>query len=110
MTWPLSQDYNEAIQAPAANFADPDLRRGEAATNALGLPMPCSGNFADVYQVQLPRRLALGRQVLHPRDPRPARALRRDQPPPARGPAAVHRGLRLPGAGHPRPRPAGIPC
>ena len=52
--WPLSQDYNEAIQVPARNFSDPDLKRGEAATNALGLPMPCSGNFADVYQVRCP--------------------------------------------------------
>ena len=54
MSWPLSQDYNEAIQSPASNFADPDLRRGEAATNKLGLPMPYSGNFADVYQVRCP--------------------------------------------------------
>ena len=53
MTWPLSQDYNEAIQSPES-FADPDLRRGEAATNALGMPMPCSGNFADVYEVHCP--------------------------------------------------------
>ncbi len=52
MTWPLSQDYNEAIQSPASNFADPDLRRGEAVTNKLGLPMPYSSNFADVYQVR----------------------------------------------------------
>ena len=54
MSWPLSQDYNEAIQSPASNFSDPDLRRGEAAANALGLPMPYSGNFADVYQVRCP--------------------------------------------------------
>ncbi|HEX5270676.1 MAG TPA: hypothetical protein VFW33_09330 [Gemmataceae bacterium] len=51
MTWPLSQDYNEAIQNPAANFADPDLRAARPAANALGLPVPCSGNFADVYQL-----------------------------------------------------------
>ena len=54
MAWPLSQDYNEAIQSPAGNFADPDLRRGEAVCNALGIPMPYSGNFADVYQVRCP--------------------------------------------------------
>jgi hypothetical protein len=53
MSWPLSQDYNEAIQTPT-NFTDPDLRRGQVAVNALGLPMPYSGNFADVYQVQCP--------------------------------------------------------
>jgi hypothetical protein len=54
MGWPLSQDYNEAVQSPERNFADPDLRRGQAATNALGLPMPCSGNFADVYELRCP--------------------------------------------------------
>ena len=51
MSWPLSQEYNEAIQNPASSFADPELRGGEAATNEIGLPMPRSGNFADVYQV-----------------------------------------------------------
>src|SRR6266853_3134136 len=52
MSWPVSQDYNEAIQSPRSSFADPDLQRGEAVCNALGLPMPYSGNFADVYQVR----------------------------------------------------------
>ena len=51
MPWPLSQDYNEAIQNPAQCFADPELRQGEADTNELGLPAPRSGNFADVYAV-----------------------------------------------------------
>src|SRR5262249_27135870 len=51
MPWPLSQDYNEAIQSPAQCFADPELKQGEAVTNALGLPQTCSGNFADVYAV-----------------------------------------------------------
>jgi WD40 repeat protein len=51
MPWPVSQDYNEAIQDPAACFADPELQGGQAVTDALGLPRPCSGNFADVYQV-----------------------------------------------------------
>ncbi len=54
MSWPLSQEYNEAVQYPADNFADPDLRRGEAVTNALGIPVPRSGNFADVYEVRGP--------------------------------------------------------
>jgi formylglycine-generating enzyme required for sulfatase activity len=53
-SWPLSQDYNEAVQSPVTNFADADLRSGEAATNAFGVPMPCSGNFADVYQIRCP--------------------------------------------------------
>jgi len=54
MSWPLSQDYNEAIQSPASNFSDADLKRGEAVANALGLPAPYSGNFADVYQMRCP--------------------------------------------------------
>jgi WD40 repeat protein len=54
MSWPLSQDYNEAIQDPRGNFSDAELRSGEAVTNALGIPLPCSGNFADVYQVRCP--------------------------------------------------------
>src|ERR1700693_4375537 len=52
MNWPMSQDYNEAVQNAAASFADPELRRGEAVVGALGLPMPCSGNFADMYEVR----------------------------------------------------------
>jgi hypothetical protein len=52
MPWPLSQDYNEAVQNPALSFRDPELCHGEVTTNALGLPVPCSGNFADVYQVR----------------------------------------------------------
>src|SRR6185369_7750644 len=51
MPWPQSQDHNEAIQSPASNFADPDLKRGVAVVNTLGLPMPFSGNFPDVYEV-----------------------------------------------------------
>ena len=54
MPWPLSQDYNEAVQSPATSFADRDLRESEAAVNALGVPMPCSGNFADVYRMTSP--------------------------------------------------------
>jgi len=56
MPWPLSQDYNEAIQNPATCFGDPELRQGQPVTNALGLPLPCSGNFADVYAVQSGQR------------------------------------------------------
>jgi formylglycine-generating enzyme required for sulfatase activity/WD40 repeat protein len=50
MAWPLSQDYNEAIQNPLTSFSDAELRGGDAVTNALGMPMPRSGNFADVYE------------------------------------------------------------
>jgi WD40 repeat protein len=50
MAWPLSQDYNEAIQNPASSFADPELKAGYPVVNALGMPLPRSGNFADVYE------------------------------------------------------------
>ncbi|GIW82333.1 MAG: hypothetical protein KatS3mg105_4140 [Gemmatales bacterium] len=55
MSWPLSQDYNEAVQDPASCFADPDLKQGETVCNAMGIPQPCSGNFADVYAVNTPK-------------------------------------------------------
>jgi hypothetical protein len=54
MAWPLSQDYNEAVQDPRANFRDPELQAGQAMTNALGLPRPRSGTFADVYEIDCP--------------------------------------------------------
>ena len=52
MAWPQSQDYNEAVQNPQSCFGDPELRDGQPVTNALGMPMPRSGNFADVYEFQ----------------------------------------------------------
>ena len=54
MAWPLSQDYNEAVQNPQTSFSDPELRQGQVVVNALGIPQPCSGNFADVYAVECP--------------------------------------------------------
>src|SRR5205085_9398117 len=54
VTWPLSQDYNEAIQGPPTCFADPELRQGRPALGPLGLPLPRSGNVADVYEVTCP--------------------------------------------------------
>jgi WD40 repeat protein len=54
MPWPVSQDYNEAIQDPKAAFGDLELQNGQLKLNSLGLPLPCSGNFADVYEVSCP--------------------------------------------------------
>lgn len=51
MSWPLPNDFNEAVQTPATAFADPDLKRGQAAVGPTGMPLPRSGNFADVYQI-----------------------------------------------------------
>jgi WD40 repeat protein len=50
VNWPTSQDYNEAVQDPSISFSDPGLQGGEVVCNAMGLPVPRSGNFADVYQ------------------------------------------------------------
>lgn len=52
MSWPLSHEFNEAVQNPPTAFADPDLKGGETVVGATGLPLPRSGNFADVYQVR----------------------------------------------------------
>ncbi len=52
MNWPLPQDFNEAVQNPATAFADPDLKSGQTIVGPTGLPLPRSGNFADVYQVR----------------------------------------------------------
>lgn len=54
MAWPQTLDYNAAIQNLRSSFGDPGLRQGEPALNAMGLPMPRSGNFADVYEVRSP--------------------------------------------------------
>lgn len=48
----MSQDFNEAIQNPKLAFSDPDLKASEAVVGAHGLPLPRSGNFADVYQLR----------------------------------------------------------
>ena len=40
MLWPQSQEYNEAIQNPKICFKDPELKAGQAVTNALGMPIP----------------------------------------------------------------------
>ena len=51
MPWPTPQEYNEAIQNPRLNFADPELAAGTVETTALGLPRPITGNFASVYRL-----------------------------------------------------------
>src|SRR5262245_23967205 len=54
MPWPLSQEYNEAIQNPRLCFSDPELQDGRAVTSSLGMPMPRSGTFGDVYEFNCP--------------------------------------------------------
>src|SRR4051794_34604409 len=52
--WPSNQDYNEAIQHPSFNLSDPELKAGVVVCNDMGIPRPCSGNFADVYEFRCP--------------------------------------------------------
>jgi hypothetical protein len=52
MGWPRNTDYHEAVQNPALCFSDAELRQGQPDLDALGLPRPRAGNFADVYQIQ----------------------------------------------------------
>jgi len=50
-SYPTPSDYQEALQAPAVAFADPDLQTATPRTNALGLPQPITGSFAAVFPV-----------------------------------------------------------
>src|SRR5579871_341352 len=52
MSWPTPQDYNEAIQNPALNLADPELKAGTPELTPLGLPRPITGGFASVYRMR----------------------------------------------------------
>ena len=52
MSWPLPHDFNEAVQNPKLVFSDPELKSAETVVGATGLPLPRSGNFADVYQLR----------------------------------------------------------
>ncbi len=51
-SWPTMTDYQEAVQAPTACFADRELTRGSAVLNKLGLPQPICGQFASVYELE----------------------------------------------------------
>ena len=56
MSLPHAADYNDAIQNPRSCFCDPELQEGVPVANSLGVPMPWSGNFADVYQIECASR------------------------------------------------------
>ena len=50
---PLPSDYNDAIQALTLKFKDPIIKQGSIAErDAMGLPIPYSGNFACVYKIR----------------------------------------------------------
>jgi hypothetical protein len=50
--WPSASEYSDAIQNPQNCFANSELQSGKAVTNALGVPVCASGNFAVVYPFQ----------------------------------------------------------
>jgi hypothetical protein len=52
MKWPMSNEFNEAIQNTRLAFSDIDLRTSQAVVGEHGLSLPHSGNFADVYQLR----------------------------------------------------------
>lgn len=56
MSWPTPQDYNEAIQSPQFNFADPELKAGKPDMDQFGIPRPIVGGFASVYRMRCPQK------------------------------------------------------
>jgi len=54
--WPSPQDYNEAVQNPAVNADDPELKQGLVYVDALGIPRPVTGSFASVYRLKCTQR------------------------------------------------------
>jgi len=52
MNWPDPTDYNDAIQLPAVNLNDPELKEAEVETDMLGLPKVAAGSFASVYHLR----------------------------------------------------------
>ncbi len=56
MAWPTPQDYSEAVQHPALNFGNPEIKSGQVEITALGLPRPRSGNFATVFKIKCKER------------------------------------------------------
>ncbi|MCY2989729.1 MAG: SUMF1/EgtB/PvdO family nonheme iron enzyme [Planctomycetota bacterium] len=55
MPAPQRTQYNEAIQNLRQGVSDEELRSGELAVNAFGLPLVWAGGFADVYRVHCPQ-------------------------------------------------------
>src|SRR5689334_15423778 len=54
-SWPEPGQFNEAVQNLATTMSDRELQEGEAEVNAMGMPSPYAGNFADVYKVHCPQ-------------------------------------------------------
>ena len=50
MKFPSADRYNEAVQNPSVYFTDPEVKRRQVQTDALGLPEVLSGGFAFTYR------------------------------------------------------------
>ena len=105
MPWPLSQDYNEAIQSPALCFNDPELKQARSEMQRHRPAHALLRQLRRRVRDGRSRRQEMGGQVLHPTSARPAGAVRRDQRLPEAGQLAVHGGLRLPRPRHQGARP-----
>lgn len=53
--FPPADEYQRALMNPHLSFADPMLKQARVQTNALGLPVTWSGQFATVFRAQTPR-------------------------------------------------------
>ncbi len=51
MTWPKATDYTQAVQNLRQSMDDAELRAGQVAETALGLPMAWAGRFAAAYKI-----------------------------------------------------------
>ncbi len=49
--WPSMVDYQDALQCPPVAFPSSELRFGKPVEDNLGLPRPCCGTFASVYEL-----------------------------------------------------------
>ncbi len=66
-SYPSAIDYSEAIQSPRTRFSEAKLKQGQVATDKkLGVPLSSAGNFAVVYQMQLPSQMVAVRCFTRP--------------------------------------------
>lgn len=64
--WPTKTEYAEAVQDPAAAFAEPELAGGVLDLNRLGMPRTSSGRSAVVFRLLGPRGACAVRCMTRP--------------------------------------------
>src|SRR5262245_53583084 len=52
MAWPPAHAFQDAVLNPQLSFEDAELRSSEVVKDAMGLPIPASGQFGIVYQMR----------------------------------------------------------